>query len=46
MPAAAAGGKSRHELYLMCYDIGTAVEELQAKGVESPGTSATKDSVS
>jgi catechol 2,3-dioxygenase-like lactoylglutathione lyase family enzyme len=28
------GGESRHELYLMCDDIETTVEELQAKGVE------------
>ena len=28
------GGESRHELYLMCDDIGTTVEELQAKEVE------------
>ena len=29
-----SGGKGRHELYLMCDDIETTVEELQAKGVE------------
>jgi predicted enzyme related to lactoylglutathione lyase len=29
-----AGGESRHELYLMCDDIRTTVEELKAKGVE------------
>ena len=28
------GGESRHELYLMCDDIRTTVEELKAKGVE------------
>ena len=28
------GGISRHELYLMCDDIETTVEELKAKGVE------------
>ena len=28
------GDESRHELYLMCDDIGTTVEELKAKGVE------------
>jgi predicted enzyme related to lactoylglutathione lyase len=28
------GDGSRHELYLMCDDIGTTVEELKAKGVE------------
>jgi len=28
------GEESRHELYLMCDDIGTTVEELKAKGVE------------
>ena len=28
------GGESRHELYLMCDDIQTTVEELKAKGVE------------
>ena len=28
------GGTSRHELYLMCDDIGTTVEEMKAKGVE------------
>jgi catechol 2,3-dioxygenase-like lactoylglutathione lyase family enzyme len=28
------GGESRHELYLMCDDIRTTVEELNAKGVE------------
>ena len=28
------GDDSRHELYLMCDDIGTTVEELKAKGVE------------
>ena len=28
------GGESRHELYLMCDDIGTTVDELKAKGVE------------
>ena len=28
------GDESRHELYLMCNDIGTTVEELKAKGVE------------
>ena len=27
-------GESRHELYLMCDDIRTTVEELKAKGVE------------
>ena len=27
-------GKGRHELYLMCDDIETTVEELRAKGVE------------
>jgi predicted enzyme related to lactoylglutathione lyase len=31
---AAHPGESRHELYLMCDDIGTTVEELTAKGVE------------
>ena len=29
-----AGGESRHELYLMCDDIGATVDELKAKGVE------------
>ena len=29
-----AGGETRHELYLMCDDIGTTVEQLKAKGVE------------
>ena len=28
------GDESRHELYLMCDDIGATVEELKAKGVE------------
>jgi predicted enzyme related to lactoylglutathione lyase len=28
------GDDSRHELYLMCDDIGTTVAELKAKGVE------------
>ena len=28
------GGGSRHELYLMCDDIVTTVEELKAKGVQ------------
>ena len=28
------GGAGRHELYLMCDDIATTVEELKAKGVE------------
>jgi catechol 2,3-dioxygenase-like lactoylglutathione lyase family enzyme len=28
------GGEGRHELYLMCDDIETTVEELKAKGVE------------
>ena len=28
------GDGRRHELYLMCDDIGTTVEELRAKGVE------------
>jgi hypothetical protein len=28
------GDQSRHELYLMCDDIGTTVEALKAKGVE------------
>jgi predicted enzyme related to lactoylglutathione lyase len=32
--AAHPDGESRHELYLMCDDIGTTVEELKAKGVE------------
>jgi hypothetical protein len=27
-------GAGRHELYLMCDDIGATVEELRAKGVE------------
>jgi predicted enzyme related to lactoylglutathione lyase len=31
------GGKGRHELYLMCDDIETTVEELKAKGVEFTG---------
>jgi catechol 2,3-dioxygenase-like lactoylglutathione lyase family enzyme len=29
-----AEGEGRHELYLMCDDIGATVEELKAKGVE------------
>jgi catechol 2,3-dioxygenase-like lactoylglutathione lyase family enzyme len=28
------GGEGRHELYLMCDDIGATVEELKANGVE------------
>ena len=28
------GGENRHELYLMCDDIGSTVEQLKAKGVE------------
>jgi hypothetical protein len=28
------GDGSRHELYLMCNDIGTTVEQLKTKGVE------------
>jgi predicted enzyme related to lactoylglutathione lyase len=28
------GGENRHELYLMCDDIGITVEQLKAKGVE------------
>jgi catechol 2,3-dioxygenase-like lactoylglutathione lyase family enzyme len=27
------GGEGRHELYLMCDDIGTTVEELKTQGV-------------
>jgi predicted enzyme related to lactoylglutathione lyase len=34
LAAHAAEGEGRHELYLMCDDIGATVEELQAKGVE------------
>ena len=30
-------GPGRHELYLMCDDIGATVEELRAKGVEFTG---------
>lgn len=33
----AAGGAPRHELSLMCDDIGTTVAELRAKGVEVRG---------
>jgi predicted enzyme related to lactoylglutathione lyase len=32
--AAHPSGESRHELYLMCDDIETTVDELKAKGVE------------
>ena len=34
LAAHADGDESRHELYLMCDDIGATVEELKAKGVE------------
>src|SRR5215218_7868949 len=39
------GEESRHELYLMCDDIGTTVEELKAKGPTralSPPTPASR----